>query len=159
MRVNYPGSVYPTYYALPHLKRSRGLIVAFSSLTGKTGVPTRTGYAASKHARQGFFASLRIELCGSGVDVLVISPGFVATDLRARALGDNGVAKGESPRAESRDTMSVAECLTLMMGAMERRQRKLVMTTKGKPGQWIRLSAPEFVDRLAADAVRERDAR
>jgi len=43
--------------------------------------PTRTGYA-SKHAMQGFFDTLRIELRGSGVDVLVVSPGFVATDIR-----------------------------------------------------------------------------
>src|SRR5581483_6740504 len=34
MRINYLGSVYSTYYALPYLKKSRGLIVAVSSLTG-----------------------------------------------------------------------------------------------------------------------------
>ena len=39
MRVNYLGSVYPTFYALPHLKRSRGQIVAVSSLAGLNGVP------------------------------------------------------------------------------------------------------------------------
>jgi NAD(P)-dependent dehydrogenase (short-subunit alcohol dehydrogenase family) len=47
MRVNYLGSVYCTHAALPHLSRARGLFVAVSSLTGKTGVPTRTAYAAS----------------------------------------------------------------------------------------------------------------
>ena len=65
MRVNYLGSVYCTHHALPHLKRSRGRIVGVSSLTGKTGVPTRSGYAASKHAMAGFFDSLRIELDGT----------------------------------------------------------------------------------------------
>ena len=55
MQVNYLGSVFCTFYALPHLKKSRGRIVAVSSLTGKTGVPTRSGYAASKHAMVGFF--------------------------------------------------------------------------------------------------------
>src|SRR5688572_23047290 len=44
MRVNYLGCVYPTYYALPHLKQSRGQVVAVASLAGFTGVPTRTGY-------------------------------------------------------------------------------------------------------------------
>jgi len=75
MRVNYLGSVYCTHFALPLLKQSKGLLVAVTSLTGKTGVPTRTGYAASKHAMHGFFDSLRIELRGSGVDVLVVAPG------------------------------------------------------------------------------------
>jgi len=54
MRINYFGSIYCTHYALPHLKRSRGRIVAVSSLAGKTGVPMRSAYAASKHAMAGF---------------------------------------------------------------------------------------------------------
>src|SRR5579864_1129325 len=67
MRVNYLGYVYPTYYALPELKRTRGRLVAVSSLAAMTGVPTRPGYAASKHAIFGFFDSLRIEEAEDGV--------------------------------------------------------------------------------------------
>jgi NAD(P)-dependent dehydrogenase (short-subunit alcohol dehydrogenase family) len=69
MRVNYFGSVYCTYYALPYLKETKGRIVGVSSLAGKTGLPTRTGYAASKHAQVGFFDSLRIEVAPYGVSV------------------------------------------------------------------------------------------
>src|SRR6201999_3177042 len=94
LRVNYLGAVYCTHYALPHLKKTRGLLVAISSLTGKTGVPSRTGYAASKHAMQGFFDSLRIELLGTGVDVLVASPGFVDSGIKTRALGTDGKPRG-----------------------------------------------------------------
>jgi short-subunit dehydrogenase len=71
MQVNYLGSLYCTYYALPYLKHTRGRIVGVSSLTGKTGVPTRSGYAASKHAMAGFFDSLRIELADDGVSVTI----------------------------------------------------------------------------------------
>jgi short-subunit dehydrogenase len=159
MRVNYFGAVYCTYYALPHLKASRGLLVAISSLTGKTGVPTRSGYAASKHAMQGFFDTLRIELLGTGVDVLVVSPGFVATDIRARAFGTGGKSIGESPREESSGTMSVEECVRQIVRAMEKRQRELVMTTKGRLGMWLKLIAPGLVDRLAANAVREKNGK
>ncbi len=88
MRVNYLGMVYSTHFALEHLISRGGLIVGISSLTGKTGVPTRTGYAASKHAMQGFLDSLRIELRGTGVDISVISPGFVKTDIRSSGLQD-----------------------------------------------------------------------
>jgi len=95
MQVNYLGAVYCTHM-LPYLKANRGLLVAISSLCGKTAVPTRTGYVASKHAMQGFFDTLRIELRGSGVDVLVVS-GFVATDIRQRALGPTGNRWGKSP--------------------------------------------------------------
>lgn len=78
MQVNYLGALYCTHFALSHLKAGRGLLVAVSSLCGKTSVSTRSGYVASRHAMQGFFDTLRIELQGSGVDVLVVSPGFVS---------------------------------------------------------------------------------
>jgi short-subunit dehydrogenase len=101
MKVNYLGSVYCTHYALPYLQQSRGRIVGISSLTGKNGVPTRTGYAASKHAMAGFFDSLRIELDGSGVTVTMIYPGFVATEMRERALGTDGQPVGKSCRLKN----------------------------------------------------------
>ena len=156
MRVNYLGSVYCTHYALPHLKARKGLLVAISSLTGKTGVPTRSAYAASKHAMQGFFDSLRIELLGTGVDVLVVSPGFVATDIRARAFGPNGQPLRESKRDESKGTMDVATCVAQITRAMEKREREVVMTAKAKVGMFLKLIAPGLVDRIALRTLREK---
>jgi len=154
MRVNYLGAVYCTHAALPHLKARKGLLVAISSLTGKTGVPTRTGYAASKHAMQGFFDSLRIELRESGVDVLVVSPGFVATGIRERALGPDGRPLGESPRAEDRDTMDVETCVRRIVRAVERREREVVMMPRAKLAMALKALAPGLIDRMAARAIR-----
>lgn len=153
MAVNYLGSVYVTHHALPHLKKSKGLLVAVSSLTGKTGVPTRTGYAASKHAVQGFFDSLRIELRHTGVDVLVVSPGFVRTDIRSRALGGDGNPLVESPRDEERGTMSVEDCVAAIVDAIAHRRREVVMTPRAKVGMLVKPFAPAVVDWLAARAV------
>ncbi|RKH33128.1 SDR family oxidoreductase [Corallococcus praedator] len=158
MRINYLGAVYCTFHALPHLKARKGLLVAISSLTGKTGVPTRTGYAASKHAMQGFFDSLRIELMGTGTDVLVVSPGFVATGIRANALGAEGRPLGQSPRDEEGATMDVDTCVGLILRAMERRQREVVMTLTGRVGMVLKLVAPGLLDTLAARAIRGRKA-
>jgi NAD(P)-dependent dehydrogenase (short-subunit alcohol dehydrogenase family) len=69
VRTNYLGAAWLTRRALPALAASKGRIVAISSLAGIAGVPTRTGYAASKHAMFGFFDSLRIELADRGVSV------------------------------------------------------------------------------------------
>lgn len=154
MQVNYLGAVYCTHYALPYLKANRGLLVAISSLCGKTAVPTRTGYVASKHALQGFFDTLRIELKGSGVDVLVVSPGFVATNIRQRALGADGQTLGQSPRNENKGNMSVDECVHQIVWAMERRKREQIMTLKGKVTPWAKLLLPQLVDRIAAYAAR-----
>ena len=154
MRVNYLGSVYCTHYALPHLKASRGRIVGVSSLTGKTGVPTRSGYAASKHAMAGFFDSIRIELAGSGVTVTMVYPGFVATGIRERAFGPDGrpLGAGNSPVRE-REVMSAGECARQIVAAAAGRRRERIMTTRGKVGWMLKLVAPRLVDRIAAKAI------
>jgi NAD(P)-dependent dehydrogenase (short-subunit alcohol dehydrogenase family) len=154
MRVNYLGNVYPTFYALPHLKRSRGQIVVVSSLVGLTGVPMRTAYAATKHAQVGFFDSLRIELRDTGVSVTLIAPYFVRSEIRRRSPGPDGRTVDVSPVKEG-EIMSAEECARLMLRAMERRQRMLVMSFKGKLGRWMKLVAPGLVDRMVAATVRK----
>jgi short-subunit dehydrogenase len=155
LAVNYLGAVWTTAAALPHLKVTRGLIVAVASLAGLTGVPERTAYAASKHAMVGFFESLRIELAGSGVDVTIVAPDFVRSALHRRALGPDGAALGASPMQESR-IMTAEECARLIVVAMRQRRRLLITSARGRLGRWARLLAPALVDRLAARAIRER---
>ena len=152
MRINYFGSVYCTYYALPHLKQSRGRLVAISSLAGKTGVPTLSGYSASKHAMVGFFESLRFEVKPDGISVTMVFPGFVATDVGTRAIGPGGKPLGKRPVVRSR-LMPVEECARRIIDGAGSRKRDVVMTGRGKVGQWIKLVAPQAVDRIAMKAV------
>jgi short-subunit dehydrogenase len=154
MRVNYMGAVYCTHYALPHLRESAGRIVGISSLAGKTGVPTRTGYSAAKHAMTGFFDSLRIELEGSGVTVTMIYPGFVATGIRENATGPDGKPILVSPVKEG-EVMSVQDCARRIVTAMEGREREVVMTARGKMGLWLKLFAPGLIDRIARRAIEQ----
>jgi short-subunit dehydrogenase len=154
MRVNYLGCVYLTHHALPHLKARRGQIVAMASLAGLTGVPTRTGYAASKHAVIGFYDSLRIELDGTGVGVTVIAPDFVLSEIHRRSAGPDGRPVGRSPMQEAR-LMTAEECAALTLRAMERRERLAILSARGRWGRFARLLAPGLIDRIAARAVRE----
>lgn len=153
MKVNYLGAVWCTHAALPHLSASRGRIVAVSSLAGLTGVPTHSGYAATKHAMTGFFESLRVELAGTGVTVTLVHPGFVSSEIRRNALGPDGTALEGRARGNGR-VMSVEQCARLIVGATLRRKRQVVMTWRGKAGRWAKLIAPAFVDRIAARAIR-----
>jgi len=152
MRVNYMGAVYCTAQALPYLRQSGGVLVGVSSLAGRTGVPTRTGYSASKHAMTGFFDSLRIELEGSGVAVTMIYPGFVSTGIRENATGPDGKPIAVSPVQEGQ-VMGVEECARRIVQAIERREREVVMTARGKIGLWLKLLAPSLVDRIAKRAI------
>lgn len=154
MRVNFWGAVWCTHAALPHLKASRGRIAAVSSLSGLLGVPGRSAYAASKFAMTGFFEALRAELRSSGVSVTIAYPGAVATQLRHRGYDAQGRMGGADGLKED-DAMSVEECARLIVAAVERRQRDVVMTTKGKIGRFLKLVAPGVVERMALDAVKE----
>ena len=111
MRVNYLGSVYPTFHALPHLKTSRGLIVSLASVAGLMGVPLLSGYSASKHALIGFFESLRIELATSGVGVTIVAPDFVQSEILARTSGSDGRPLDESP-LDQRTLLTAEACRT-----------------------------------------------
>ncbi|MBS0380285.1 MAG: SDR family oxidoreductase [Proteobacteria bacterium] len=155
LAVNYLGAVYMTAAALPHLKHARGLIVAVASIAGITGVPERTGYAASKHAMVGFFESLRIELDGSGVEVTVVAPDFVVSEIHRRATGPDGRPLGATPMQETR-IMTAPECARLIARAMARRQRILITSRRGRFVRWARLIVPRVVDAAAARAIRER---
>jgi short-subunit dehydrogenase len=154
LTVNYLGSVWCTWHALPHLRASRGRLVAVSSLTGKTGVPTRSGYAASKHAMNGFFDTLRIELMGSGVSVTIACPDFVATEIRERAFGADGQPLGTSPVQESR-VMTAETCARLILAGAAARKRELILSGRGKLGLWLKLLAPGLIDRIARKAIAE----
>ncbi len=154
MDLNYLGCVYCTYYALPYLKKTKGQIVGVSSVAGLNGVPSRTAYSASKHAMFGFFDSLRIELKDTGVSVTMIAPDFVLSEMHKRALDGFGNSLGKSPLQASK-IMTAEECAALIMPAVEKRDRLLITSLRGKLGRWLKLISPSTVDKIAAKAIKE----
>jgi short-subunit dehydrogenase len=154
MQVNFWGSVWCTHAALPYLKQSRGSIVAVSSLAGLIGVPGRNAYSATKFAMNGFFEALRAEVKEVGVSVTIAYPGVVATEIRYRGYNAEGLAAGSSGLRED-DAMSVEECAALIIRGMEKRQRDVVMSLKGKIGRWLKLLAPGLVEKMALAALKQ----
>lgn len=155
MRLNFHSNVWLTAAALPHLRRARGLIVAVASVAGLTGVPERTAYAASKHAVVGFYESLRIEIAADGVDVTIVAPDFVLSEIHERAVGPDGKPLGRNPLQVGR-IMTAEECARRMHRAMARRDRLLVTSLRGRAGRALKLFAPRLIDRIALRAIRER---
>jgi dehydrogenase/reductase SDR family protein 7B len=89
-----------TQALLPHLiARGSGQLVMISSVAGKAGVPLRTAYCAAKHGLIGYADSLRGEVAGQGVKVLVVAPGSVRTNVSRNALAGDGAARGVSDKA------------------------------------------------------------
>jgi short-subunit dehydrogenase len=142
MDINFWGTVYMSKYALPFIIKNRGTIAGISSIAGYKGLPCRTGYSASKFAMQGFLESLRIEMLPLQVNVMWISPGFVASNIRNKALN----ADGETPLDEKK-LMSPETCAKLIIEAIAQRKRTLVMTFQGKLTVWMNKFFPSFVDK------------
>ena len=90
MGVNFFGAIHCTQAAMDDILKRRGLVIVISSVSGFVPLYHRTGYSASKHALHGFFGSLRAELKGTGVDVLIVCPGFTETGIAENALGGDG---------------------------------------------------------------------
>ncbi|GJJ78940.1 hypothetical protein EMPS_11299 [Entomortierella parvispora] len=112
MNVNYHAPLNLTTHFLPTLTKSSsaGNIMVVSSMAGKVGAPTRAIYCASKHAAQGFFEALGMEVERTGVHVGIVSPGTVATDLRQSAvdLPKNNAASSSSSSAGPSETKPIA---------------------------------------------------
>jgi len=153
-RINVWGSIWCTHAALPHLKASRGSIVAVSSLAGLIGVPGRTAYSTSKFAMTGFFEALRAELKGAGVSVTTAYPGVVLTNIRTRGLNAAGQTAGSSGLKEDK-AMGVEECAALILRGMQAREREVVMTAQGKLGRFLKLLLPGTVERMALAALKD----
>ncbi len=151
MDVNFYGAVYCTYYALPHLKQSRGRIVAISSLGGKAALPYNTPYIASKYAMHGFYDALRMELMQHGVSVTVICPSWVVTEFHEAQMDKDGVPKGPRGRAiYSEKTMTAERCAAITLRAASGRRREVLMSP-GALAVWLKVLAPGLVDWIAVN--------
>ncbi|XP_020697957.1 LOW QUALITY PROTEIN: 11-beta-hydroxysteroid dehydrogenase 1B-like [Dendrobium catenatum] len=80
MDINFWGAVYTTYYAIPHLKNSRGNIIVTTSIAGRVPPARMSFYNASKAALIRFYETLRAEL-GSDIRITILTPGFIASEL------------------------------------------------------------------------------
>lgn len=78
------------------IEQKFGQFVCMSSLAGKFGIPLRSGYAASKHALHGFFETLRAENYDNNIRVLMVTPGYVNTNVAINALTANGNSTGQN---------------------------------------------------------------
>jgi len=71
-------------FVVPMRDAGRGVLAGVASVAGFRGLPGSGAYCGSKSAAITYLESLRVELRGTGVDVLTLCPGFVATPLTAR---------------------------------------------------------------------------
>lgn len=152
MDVNFWGSVNCTRAALESLALRRGLIITLSSVAGFSPLVARTGYAASKHALHGFFESLRCELSGKGVDVLMVCPSFLDTGMDARVLGAHGAPVSTKKPVTGR-LLGPDEAAEEVFAAACGGRRLLLPGMTAKLAWWLSRLAPALYERAMTDRL------
>lgn len=145
MDVNFWGTVYCTKYALPYIVKNRGSIVGVSSTAGFHGLPGRTGYSASKFAIHGFLETIRIEYLKEKLHVMIIAPGFTASEVRKHALLADGTEQGNSPREEKKLASPEFVARWILKGIRKKKRNK-IMTWAGRFTALLQRIIPAVVD-------------
>lgn len=146
MDVNFWGTVYCTKYALPYLLAGKGSVIGVSSIAGFHGLPGRTGYSASKFAVHGFLETIRIENLKKGLHVMIIAPGFTATEIRKHALLADGREQGISPKDE-KNLMTSEYVAKWVLKGIRKKKRNKILTWEGRLTALFQRIVPTLIDR------------
>jgi NAD(P)-dependent dehydrogenase (short-subunit alcohol dehydrogenase family) len=122
IEVNLTGQVAVTQAFLPMLRPTRGRIVNIGSIGGRVAAPMLGPYAASKHAMEGLTDSLRRELRPSGIEVSIVRPGPIATDIWQRGTTKADELLERMPEAQEHYGAAIAAARA---GAAERQKEAI----------------------------------
>lgn len=161
METNYFGPIALTKALLPcMIKRRQGHIVAISSVQGKISIPFRSAYAASKHATQAFFDCLRAEVEQYDIEVTVVSPGYIQTNLSLNAVTADGSRYGvmDKTTAEGQTAAEVAQVVLSAVG--QKKKEVLVAGLTPCLAVYLRNLCPRlFFTLMASRARKERKVK
>lgn len=116
-----------TQAVLPHMvKAGGGRIVCISSVAGIVGSPMRSAYSAAKFGLIGYSDSVRCENEHLGVQVHVVCPGSIRTNVSRNALNADGSVRGESDAAID-NGLPPEECAARILAAITGGQRELIL--------------------------------
>ncbi len=104
----------PTLLAQP----KGAVLVTTSSVAGKLGSPISATYSASKHALQGFFDSVRMEMGGRNIRVVNVCPGPVHSEITLHAFTETAGKQLGDAKEEGTNRMPAERCAALMAAAM-----------------------------------------
>lgn len=148
MEINFFGTIALTNEVVPGMiERGHGHIVVISSVMGKIGTKYRSAYAASKHALHGWFDCLRQEVQGQGVDVTLVCPGYVKTEIRKNALQANGTKYNELGDAH-KDAMDPDEFAEKLLPKVSSGKQEIYIGGKEVWAIYLKRLSPKLVNKI-----------
>ena len=144
--VNYFASVALARQMLEPVRRAGGTHLAISSVAGFAPLVKRTAYAASKHALEGFFKSLRCEEVAHHVHVLIAAPSFVATNTGAKEAAVGGLTR-PGAAADGIDHMSAEAAARDILTGYDKRRKFIPVGRVAWLASWAVRIWPSFYER------------
>ena len=144
--INYFAAVAMARAFLAAIRQSGGTHLAISSVAGFAPLHNRTAYAASKHAVQGFFASLRSEEAAFGVCCLIAAPSFVATNLGRADRRADGLQRPGSA-ADGMDYMTPEAAAAVILRGFARGQDFIPVGRVARLAWWLMRASPGLYQR------------
>ncbi len=134
MQLNFFSIIKLSKLVLKHMhERKNGHIIAIGSITGKFGFPMRTAYAASKHALQGYFESLQCEMANEAINITIIHPGRIQTDISLNALASNGQSYNRMDNGQAKG-MPAELCAKKIITAIKKNKKEVLI---GNSETWM----------------------
>ncbi len=125
MEINYFGTITLTKLLIPRfMAQKSGHFVVTTSIAGVFGFPLRSSYCASKHALHGYFDTVRAELVNYNIDVTIVCPGRIHTDISKHALDKEGNQTGKMDDGQKQG-MAVERCVKQMLNATRRKKKEI----------------------------------
>jgi dehydrogenase/reductase SDR family protein 7B len=122
--VNYFGQIELTKLVLPIFRNKKaGKFIVISSFAGKWGFYLRSAYSASKHALHGFYESLQLENDDLNIQVHLITPGFVSTNISINALDGKG-NRSLSLDDKQKNGISAEQCAEQILHGVSKEKRE-----------------------------------
>lgn len=150
MEVNFFGTILLSKLVLPlMLRQGQGHIAATSSIVGKFGFPLRSAYSASKHALHGFFESLRAEYSNSGIQVSLIIPGRIQTNISVNAIDKDGNQYGSMDQGQARG-MDAGKAGKIICRSLIKGKKEIYVGGSEMMMVYIRRFIPPLYYRLAS---------
>jgi short-subunit dehydrogenase len=119
-----------TQAVLPGMvQRRQGHIVTVSSVVGYVGTPLRSGYAAAKHALHGFYEALRAEVWREGVQITLVCPGYIRTQVSVNAVTADGGQHGKMDEGQLKG-LSAEACAARIWKAVRRGEAEVLIGAK-----------------------------
>jgi short-subunit dehydrogenase len=133
---------------LSELRKARGRLVLIGSVAGHVSYPNGSPYSMSKFAIRALAGALEHELRPHGVAVTLVSPGFIASEIRQ--VDNRGVHHSHAKEPLPRWLVMPADVAARkIVSAAYRRRREAIVTVHGKLLVWLQRLAP-WALRLAA---------